>query len=86
MSEYWPTAEMMVSTGTANSDPSTGTGRLRPDASGSPSAILRSVNVLRSFPEDAIETGAQRYWMSTPSSSVSSISASEAGISSRVRR
>ncbi len=86
MSGYCPTAEMTVSTSTSYSEPSTGTGRRRPEASGSPSSIFSSVSVFSAAPAVSMETGAASSTRRMPSSSASSISASEAGISSRVRR
>ena len=86
MSGYWPTAEITVSTSTSYSEPSTGTGRRRPEASGSPSSILSRVSDFTAGPSTWMETGAASSTRRMPSSSASSISASEAGISSRVRR
>ncbi len=76
-----------VSTARRNSEPLTGTGRLRPDASGSPSSIFwHSISVTHasSFPRK--RTGLVRRWNSIPSSSAWWISSIRAGISFFDRR
>ena len=79
---YWPVAVMMVSAGKVNSEPSTGYGRLRPLASGSPRRISTALTASPSA-VFSISTGAERRSSSTPSATASSISSRFAGISSR---
>ncbi len=81
-----PTAATTMSKDRSCSDPGTGTGRRRPEASGSPSSMRtqRSPDMTPFLPRTSI--GAVRYSKRTPSLSVSRISCSTAGISARVRR
>ena len=83
----WPMAVMTMSVCSRVSEPSMGTGRRLPLASGSPSSIFkysRWVTLPSSSP--IAFTGAARNTNSTPSCSAASISTSLAGISPRVRR
>ena len=83
----WPIAITIVSIGISYSDPSIGTGRRRPEASGSPSSmrwILRPVTNPSLFPR--IATGAESQRKSIVSSSACSSSSRRAGDSLRVRR
>ncbi len=82
---------MMREQGRANSDPSTSTGRLRPEASGSPSSMrMHSSPWIPVSPSAWASawraSGCTSSWRMIPSSSASSISSAMAGISLRVRR
>ena len=67
--------------------PAIGTGRRRPEASGSPSSMRCSFTALtQPFSSPRISSGATRKWNSMPSSSAWAISSMRAGISVRVRR
>ena len=80
-----PMAAIMEVQFSVNSEPSTGTGLRRPEASGSPSCILMHLRA-RPSPVRSAARGAVRYWISTPSARASSISKSLAGISALVLR
>ncbi len=84
---YWPIAAMIWSHSTTNSLPSIGTGRRRPEASGSPSS-MRSISMPVTLLAGSVmtRTGAQSSSSLTPSSSASSTSVWWAGISLRDRR
>ena len=82
----WPTAGITAEAGISNVDPSTGTGRGLPLASGSPSA-MRTHSIPIALPSLAtIRSGAARISILIPSSIASSISRAAAGISARVLR
>ncbi len=82
----WPMAGTMQSQGMTNSEPSTGSGRRRPEASGSPSCMRRHSRPLTTPSSAMIFVGATRVTISTPSSLASTISTWSAGISASVRR
>ncbi len=84
---YWPMAVITWSHSTTNSEPSTGTGRRRPEASGSPSS-MRSISMPVTLLSASARTltGAHSSSSLTPSSSASSTSVTWAGISLRERR
>ena len=83
----WPMAAMTWSHSTTNSEPSIGTGRRRPEASGSPSSMrCISMPVTLLSASAMHRTGAHRSSSLTPSSSASSTSVTCAGISLRERR
>ena len=84
---YCPMAAMTWSHSTMNSEPSTGTGRRRPEASGSPSS-MRTHSIPHVVPPSSVttRTGATSSSSLTPSSSASSTSVWWAGISLRERR
>jgi len=82
-----PMALTTTSAGRSNSDPSTGTGLRRPEASGGPSSILRQ----RSRDDQpslslTISSGAVSMTNSTPSSLACLISSTLAGISASLLR
>ena len=82
-----PIAVMITSQSMSNSLPGTGSGRLRPDASGVPGAIrLQRRPRVAPWPSSRTATGAAWKTNPTPSFSVSSASTWWAGISARVRR
>ena len=82
----WPIAMITVSTSMVNSEPSIGTGRLRPLSSGSPSSIrMHSMPVTFPFWERTL-TGFTSILIAMPSTSASSTSVLSAGISVRERR
>ncbi len=80
-----PIARIIVSISRYSNLPSTGTGLLLPDASGSPSSITCSLTCL-TWPFSSVITSAGfvRFLNITPSSSASTISTISAGISSLV--
>ncbi len=82
-----PTATIATSSGISNSEPSTGTGRRRPESSGSPSA-MRMQRAPRSqpFSSPRNSTGWVRVWISTPSSFAWWTSSARPGISASDRR
>ena len=81
-----PTASTAMSAGRVTPDPSTGTGRRRPLASGSPS-FMESHSTATSFPfSPRNRFGVRSSWSSTPSSRAAWISKSWAGISARLLR
>ena len=83
----WPMALMIWSHSTTNSESSMGTGRRRPEASGSPSS-MRIISMPCTLPASSVSTrtGATCRTRRTPSSSASSTSVWWAGISLRERR
>ena len=81
-----PMAGMMVSASTTYSEPSTGTGRRRPLASGSPNRMRTALIPLTFPPETTTSTGAARNSIFTPSSRAACTSSAKAGISALDRR
>ncbi len=81
-----PIAETAIEQGRSNSEPSRGTGFLRPEESGSPSFILWHLSAFSFPPSATIPTGAASSSISTPSCRASSISMGSAGISAFVLR
>jgi len=80
----WPMATITVSTSKVLSDPATGMGRLLPELSGSPNAMLISPSpVTCPSPLPKMRMGDLRNSNLRPSSSACRISSSLGGISSR---
>jgi len=77
---------MTVVAGISNSEPSLGTGRRRPDSSGSPSSMRMHFMRTMRLPSLTKPMGAARYSRTMPSACASSISSAIAGISLMVRR
>ena len=83
----WPMASITVCTGSTNSLPAQGTGRRRPDSSGSPSSMRwHSRPRTQPWSSPTMRTGLVRRRTSTPSSSACRISSRRPGISARERR
>jgi hypothetical protein len=80
-----PTVTIAASAGSVNSEPGIGTGRGRPEASGSPRRMRCSTAPV-SLPSPENATGPARNSKRTPSASAASTSAGSAGISARLRR
>ena len=81
----WPTARTTVSSGMANPELAISTGRRRPEASGSPSAMrTKLAEATRVAP--SIRVGAVSQRMPMPSSRASVMACGYAGLSAWVRR
>ena len=82
-----PMAYTTMSVSISNSLPGSGTGRRRPDSSGSPRTI-RTQRTARTFfrSSPSNSTGLASQWNCTPSSSAWCTSSTRAGASARLRR